>query len=91
MRGARLNELVELAKKVQFRVRSHEVERGLNSRIIELGVRPTSLKTYRDPLDQVPELGEDVLRKQCPLVGERVDVLADRLVSALNLVTNRSH
>ena len=91
VRGTRLDELVELAKEVQFPVRSHEVESGLNSRVIELDVRPTSLKTYRDPLDQVSELGEDVLRKQCPLVGERVDVLADRLVSALDLVTNRSH
>ena len=49
------------------------------------------MKTYRNPLDQVPELGEDVLRKQCPLVDERADVLTDRLIGALNLLTNRSH
>jgi len=31
---------------------------------VELGVKATSVKEYYHPLDEVPELGEDVLREQ---------------------------
>jgi hypothetical protein len=49
------------------------------------------VETYRNPLDQVPQLGEDVLREQCALVRERVDVPTDRLIRALDLLANRGH
>jgi hypothetical protein len=49
------------------------------------------VKTYRNPFDQVPELGEDVQREQRALVGKRFDVLTDRLVRALDLLANRRH
>jgi len=58
---------------------------------VELGVKATSVKEYYHPLDEVPELGEDVLREQGSLVSKGLDVVADHFIGTLDLLANRSH
>jgi hypothetical protein len=91
MRGAYLDELVELAEEVELGSRPDKRKRRVDSRIVELVVGPVGMEAHGDSLDQVPQLSKDVLREEIPLVPKRCDISTDRLIRASDLLANRGH
>lgn len=91
VRGTHLDQLVELAEEIELGLALDEGEPRLDSREAELGVGTARVQAYGNTLYQVPKLGEDILREQRPLIREQVDVLADHLIRASDLLLDRAH
>jgi hypothetical protein len=70
VRRTDLDELVEPREEVQLAFGLYEFESWIDCRVVVLSVIPPHVETNGDTLDQVSELGEDVLRQQIALVRQ---------------------
>jgi hypothetical protein len=91
VRGARLEKLVEPAQEAVLASGLHVGEPEPDRFKAVLGVSEAEVETNGDSLDQIPELSKDVLGQQLAVVGQRIDVPTDRVVSVPDVLADRGH